>query len=159
MVEEAAPVIICEVKNSYHSDGYLLSSLGEEEVKSSDYKIDDNEPDKNPLTESENMLTTELPTQVTNNTDDNEPDKNHLTESENMLTTELPTQVTNNTATHDQYNILFSQTDCVPRKTADYVKRVGVLRLKKLEVKKTTGGKIIKFKVGYPRNKKNRLQT
>ncbi|CAG5015738.1 unnamed protein product [Parnassius apollo] len=38
-VHKAAPVIICEVKNSYDSDGYLLSSLGEEEVKSSDCKI------------------------------------------------------------------------------------------------------------------------
>ncbi|CAG4997041.1 unnamed protein product [Parnassius apollo] len=39
MVEEAAPVIMCEVKNSFDSDGCLLSSLEEEEVKSSDCKI------------------------------------------------------------------------------------------------------------------------
>ncbi|CAG4966995.1 unnamed protein product [Parnassius apollo] len=120
MVEEAAPVIICEVKNSYDSDGYLLSSLGEEEVKSSDCKIDDNEPDKN-----------------------------HLTESENMLTTELPTQVTNNTATQDQYNILFSQTDC----PADYVRR-GVLRLKNLEVKKRLEEKLLNSKLATQEIKK-----
>ncbi|CAG5019356.1 unnamed protein product [Parnassius apollo] len=68
MVEEVAPVIICEVKNSFDSDGCLLSSLEEEEVKSNDCKIDDNEPDKYHLAESEKTLTTEFPIQVINNT-------------------------------------------------------------------------------------------
>ncbi|CAG5008853.1 unnamed protein product [Parnassius apollo] len=39
-VYKTAPVIICEVKNSFDSDGCLLSSLEEEEVKSSDCKIE-----------------------------------------------------------------------------------------------------------------------
>ncbi|CAK1597349.1 unnamed protein product [Parnassius mnemosyne] len=98
MVEEAAPVIICEVKNSFDSDGCLLSSLEEEEVKSSDCKIDDNEPNKY-----------------------------HLAESEKTLTAEFPIQVINNIGTQDEQNIPFSPTDCIPRKPADYIRREGVL--------------------------------
>ncbi|CAG4952577.1 unnamed protein product [Parnassius apollo] len=38
MVEEVAPVIICEVKNSFDSDGCLLSSLEEDELATQEIK-------------------------------------------------------------------------------------------------------------------------
>ncbi|CAH2096927.1 unnamed protein product [Euphydryas editha] len=127
MVEEAAPVMICEVKNSFDSDGSVLLSIGNETEKIN--VLDDN-------------IFSNCSIDVSENTGG----------SQTMLTEAALGSEQNTGGAHD---ILCASSTpksmfierAEQRKPSDFVRREGVLRIKHFEAKKKIEIQILKAKL------------